>query len=164
MVPLLFIAVTGINMAWVPAKEPKKNPGVADGIAASSGVYDSAVSQAWHGGPVEVLRVTLPKDSTGVLVVSIRYQTNSLRRQTTFTFDQYSAKLLATDRWERKSLKQRFWGSSYEIHTGRVWGTPGKTIMFSASLVAGSLPVTGFLIWKRKRRKGTTKSGQAALA
>ena len=40
-----------------------------------------------------------------------------------------------------------------EIHDGRIWGLPGKIIMFLASLTGASLPVTGFIIWYRKRRK-----------
>ena len=39
------------------------------------------------------------------------------------------------------------------------WGITGKIIAFFASLIAASLPVTGFLIWRgRHKKKTVTKS------
>jgi uncharacterized iron-regulated membrane protein len=42
---------------------------------------------------------------------------------------------------------------NYEIHTGAILGLPGKILAFLASLFIASLPVTGAVIWWRKRRK-----------
>jgi len=42
---------------------------------------------------------------------------------------------------------------NYDIHVGAVLGLPGKIIAFFASLIAASLPVTGFIIWWGRRRK-----------
>lgn len=45
---------------------------------------------------------------------------------------------------------------NYDLHTGAIWGFPGKILMFFASLVAASLPVTGIYIWwgrKYKKKK-----------
>lgn len=42
---------------------------------------------------------------------------------------------------------------NYDIHTGRIWGFAGKILAFLASLFIASLPVTGTVIWWRKRRK-----------
>lgn len=42
---------------------------------------------------------------------------------------------------------------NYDVHVGAILGLPGKIIAFMASLVAASLPVTGFLIWWGRRRK-----------
>lgn len=45
---------------------------------------------------------------------------------------------------------------NYELHTGAILGLPGKIIAFLASLFIAGLPVTGFIIWwrKRKNRRG----------
>lgn len=40
---------------------------------------------------------------------------------------------------------------NYDIHTGAILGLPGKIIAFLASLFIAGLPVTGFIIWWRKR-------------
>lgn len=50
---------------------------------------------------------------------------------------------------------------NYDIHVGGVLGLPGKIIMFIASLICASLPITGFLLWygKRNKNKGTKFRG-----
>lgn len=42
---------------------------------------------------------------------------------------------------------------NYDIHIGTILGLPGKIIVFLASLLIASLPVTGFLIWWGRRKK-----------
>lgn len=41
----------------------------------------------------------------------------------------------------------------YDIHFGSILGFPGRLLMFFASLIAASLPITGFLVWWGKRKK-----------
>lgn len=161
-IPMIFIVVTGIDMAAGGSSASKKKSKATKGIAFSAGNYDSALHQAYHGEPVESIRINIPKDSNDVIGVSIRYETNSLRRQTAFVYDRYSVKPLSTDKWEDKNFRQRFFGSDYEIHTGRIIGLPGKLVMFLAALITASLPVTGFLIWNSKRRKKPVVMKKAA--
>lgn len=47
---------------------------------------------------------------------------------------------------------------NYDIHVGSIGGIAGKLILFFVSLIVASLPVTGFLIWYRKKVKKTFKS------
>ena len=42
---------------------------------------------------------------------------------------------------------------TYDIHVGAIFGIPGKILVFLASLITASLPVSGFLIWKGRRKK-----------
>jgi uncharacterized iron-regulated membrane protein len=42
---------------------------------------------------------------------------------------------------------------NYDIHTGAILGLPGKILMFFASLICATLPVTGFVIWWGRRKK-----------
>ena len=151
LLPLLFVVVTGIHMT-LGNEKVKKTSKLQMQVAATN-MYDSLVQAVYHGEPLEVLRVTLPKDSTDVIAIGIRYQTSGLRKQTNFLFDRYNGKLLHQDNWQDKNTKERFFNSDYEVHTGRVWGLPGKIIAFIAALVAASLPITGFLIWRAKNRK-----------
>jgi hypothetical protein len=41
----------------------------------------------------------------------------------------------------------------YDIHTGAIWGLPGKIIMFLASLFCASLPITGFIMWLNRQKE-----------
>jgi uncharacterized iron-regulated membrane protein len=43
----------------------------------------------------------------------------------------------------------------YDIHTGAILGLPGKLLAFLAALIAASLPVTGFLMWRSRGKKNS---------
>jgi uncharacterized iron-regulated membrane protein len=68
-------------------------------------------------------------------------------------FDQYSGRLLHKERSRDKNRGERLIGMNYDIHVGAIGGIAGKIIAFLASLVAASLPVTGFCIWWGRGRK-----------
>ncbi|PUZ27968.1 PepSY domain-containing protein [Chitinophaga parva] len=159
-IPLVMICLTGISMAT--GGSDKKVRSLQMGTKPSKNFYDSLVAQVYHKEPVEMLRVSFPADSMGVVNVLMRYETNGLRKQSSFTFDRYSGVLLKSDTYQDKPFIQRFFGSSYEIHTGRVFGIPGKIIMFLAGLIALSLPITGWLIWTGKRKKKPAPVAMAA--
>jgi uncharacterized iron-regulated membrane protein len=42
---------------------------------------------------------------------------------------------------------------NYDLHVGSIAGLPGKTFAFLASLIAASLPLTGFYIWWGRKNK-----------
>jgi len=68
-------------------------------------------------------------------------------------FDQYSGKLLNRKDQSEKNAGETLIGMNYDIHVGAILGLPGKVLAFFASLIAASLPVTGFIIWWGKKRK-----------
>ncbi|QNR83807.1 PepSY domain-containing protein [Pedobacter riviphilus] len=72
-------------------------------------------------------------------------------------FDQYSGKLLHRTNHSEKNGGETVIGMNYDIHVGAILGLTGKIIAFFASLIAASLPITGFIIWwgKRKKKKKT---------
>jgi uncharacterized iron-regulated membrane protein len=72
-------------------------------------------------------------------------------------FDQYSLKELPAQsiygRLKDANAADKLIRMNYDIHTGAIIGLPGKILMFFASMIAASLPVTGCLIWLGRRRK-----------
>ncbi|QES93004.1 PepSY domain-containing protein [Empedobacter brevis] len=48
---------------------------------------------------------------------------------------------------------KKFSNAMYDIHTGQILGLLGKLLAFTSSLIVASLPITGFLIWRNKKRK-----------
>lgn len=42
---------------------------------------------------------------------------------------------------------------SYDLHSGSIFGLPGRILAFLVSLVIASLPITGVIIWWRKKKK-----------
>jgi uncharacterized iron-regulated membrane protein len=49
------------------------------------------------------------------------------------------------------TLAENVKNSIFGIHTGSIFGIFGKIIVFLAVLIAAGLPITGFLIWYRKK-------------
>ncbi len=53
------------------------------------------------------------------------------------------------------SRGEKLYRMNYDIHVGAIGGLPGKMLMFFASLICASLPITGFYIWWGRRKKKT---------
>lgn len=73
-------------------------------------------------------------------------------------FDQYTGKKLYRRNYNELNGGEKIIQANYDIHVGAIGGLPGKIIAFIVSLIAASLPITGFLIWWWKRKKPITKS------
>ena len=100
------------------------------------------------------IRLTLPKDSAGSIAVQ-KAKTGFLESAAIdrVILDQYSGNVLQLDRYSEKTLGEKIVASAKFIHTGELFGTFSKIIYFIASLIATSLPVSGFLIWWGRRKK-----------
>jgi uncharacterized iron-regulated membrane protein len=157
---LLVIGITGVNMI-LPNGRKKEKPVVYQKFT-SNQMLDKAVSLALNRDEFETVRVSLPKDSLSPIRVQVNYPTSGLRRESTFSFDPATAQLLKANRYQDMTFNARFWQSDTEIHTGEIWGFVGKCLAFLASLIAASMPITGFLIWYNKQRK-TQKISQMAV-
>jgi uncharacterized iron-regulated membrane protein len=148
---LLLMAVTGLSIATHSASKDTTRS-VIRPVAHPERLADRALSSVWRGEAFETIRVIPAKDSTDLLRVTIRYATDNFRKESSFGFDQYSGELLLAKRHTEQSVWDKFWKSDFEIHTGRIWGLPGKLLAFCTGLAALMLPVTGFLLWYWKRR------------
>lgn len=72
-------------------------------------------------------------------------------------FDQYTLKEIDVThpygRFVSAKLADKISRMNYDVHVGAIGGLPTKILAFFASLIAASLPVTGFLIWWGRRKK-----------
>ena len=66
-------------------------------------------------------------------------------------FDQYSGEIIKERFFKDLSQGNKMKMTNVYIHTGKVFGLFGQLLVFFASLICASLPITGFLIWKNKR-------------
>lgn len=85
--------------------------------------------------------------------VLIRYQ-GTTWRDVVEQYSQYSGNRLNTAKFSDKNRGEKLRSMNYDIHVGSILGLPGKILAFLASLIAASLPVTGFIIWYNRKRKG----------
>lgn len=65
-------------------------------------------------------------------------------------------------KYENLTAGKKLNNAMYDLHTGIILGTFGKIIAFLVSLIAASLPITGFIIWiKRPKNKKKTNEIKA---
>lgn len=91
---------------------------------------------------------------------------------TGYHFDQYTGEKLQAGGLDVVPFQVANFGTkwrrmNYSLHTGLILGMPTKIIYFIGSLIAASLPITGFIIWwgkKKKQKKKPSKRPQQAVA
>lgn len=70
-----------------------------------------------------------------------------------YFYDRYTLKPLEQEGgiFRDASFADKFSKMNYDIHIGAIGGLPGKVFAFLISLVCASLPITGFIIWFKKK-------------
>jgi hypothetical protein len=116
-----------------------------------SGVSDHALQEIMRFGEPYFVSLQLPKKETDALRLVVRYPYRFLRKQSVFYFDQYSGALIKSDLHEHYTVPDKVRVSNYDLHTGKILGLGGKILWFVAALLTASLPVTGLLLWWKKR-------------
>ncbi len=99
-----------------------------------------------------------PVTASDPLEGSINHRPGTYYNTDYYHFDQYTLKELPATgiyagTFKEARIADKISRMNYDIHVGAVLGVPGKILVFLASLVAGSLPVTGFYIWWGRRKK-----------
>ncbi|MGK7390363.1 MAG: PepSY-associated TM helix domain-containing protein [Candidatus Cyclobacteriaceae bacterium M2_1C_046] len=101
--------------------------------------------------------VFLPADSISAIGIAANPSKSTYYKSDYTYYDQHSLKVLKRPvygRYEEASIADKALRMNYDIHVGSIGGMPGKFILFFVSLITASLPVTGFIIWyKRKYKK-----------
>ena len=106
----------------------------------------------------EKVGISFPATADDALEGFINHRPGTYYNTDYFHYDQYSGKQLQATGTYAGTFKQAIIADkiarmNYDIHVGAVLGLPGKILAFFASLVAASLPVTGFYIWLGRRKK-----------
>ncbi|MBX2922037.1 MAG: PepSY domain-containing protein [Chitinophagaceae bacterium] len=75
-----------------------------------------------------------------------------------YHYDQYTLQELPATgvyagSFKDASLADKIARMNYDIHVGAVLGLPGKILAFFGSLICASLPVTGFMVWRGRKKK-----------
>jgi uncharacterized iron-regulated membrane protein len=109
----------------------------------------------------EVLEVHIPETASSAIEISINPDDETYWQADYRYFDQYTLKELSVDHIYGKSanasVADNLMRMNYDIHTGAVIGLSGKIIVFFASLLVASLPITGFYIWWGRKQKEKLK-------
>jgi uncharacterized iron-regulated membrane protein len=108
--------------------------------------------------------VHFPSSPTSSIYVFVKRDEGTYWRSDYRYFDQYTLEEISAPhlwgKFEEATAADKLLRMNYDIHVGAILGLPGKILAFFASLIVASLPITGFLIWlKRREVKKAYRSG-----
>jgi uncharacterized iron-regulated membrane protein len=107
-----------------------------------------------RGGSLEL---HFPETDSSAIEVAVNPDESTYWKTDYRYFDRYSLAELSVrhsyGRLQDAHFADKLARMNYDIHVGAIGGFTGKLIAFFASLIAASLPVTGFMIWRGRRKK-----------
>jgi uncharacterized iron-regulated membrane protein len=178
---MIFIAVSGLVMGfqWVAKSVYWATSGgktltvpadpVSDTTKAKAVPYNAA-DKIWQRMYTQVpegagASIYFAATKTAPIEFFINYKPGTYYKQDAFHFDQYTLKELPASgpyngRYKDATVADKIARMNYDIHVGAIGGLPTKILAFFASLITASLPVTGFLVWRgRKKKKLVVRAG-----
>lgn len=180
----LFVAITGLiwSFDWFAkgvyaitgAKHSilKEQPPLSDTTLAKTGAATVAIDKVWlslqadMGGRYVAAGIQLPQTASAPITLRATPEEGTYYKDDNRYFDQYTAREFAgAYGWGRyadaHTVADKIKRMNYDIHVGAIAGWPGRILVFFAALVAASLPVTGFMIWRNKRKNHAKKNRAA---
>lgn len=169
----IFIALTGLvwgfewfadSVYWVSSggkQAAEHDAPVSDTTTVA--LYPNMADHLWQQQlanvqSTESIAVNFADENTDPVELVINHRPGTYYNTDSYHYDQYSGKELpATGSYAGKfstaTVADKIVRMNYDMHTGAVLGLTGKILAFCASLIAASLPVTGFMIWWGRKRK-----------
>ncbi|MBB2149922.1 PepSY-associated TM helix domain-containing protein [Pedobacter gandavensis] len=138
--------VTLANVQPVPAIAP------LHGIALDE-AFLALKKQA--SGNFESIRIHIPAETEKSVAgyITLRDSGDGWLGMSYYSIDQNSGAIFDQIIHKDKATAMKWRNSNEAIHTGRIYGWPTQALAFFASFICATLPVSGFLIWLRKRKK-----------
>lgn len=127
---------------------------------------DAALARARQLAPQsEFYSLQLPKDSTASFrLATLRPDASTDNMTDEVYLDQYSGQVVGTQTYEQRNLGQRVRGLFKPVHTGAVWGWPGKVVSLVACLLGFTFPITGTIMWLNRLKKNRRKTAKQLVA
>lgn len=169
--PALILALTGLvwRFSWFanaihtgaggkkslvytsPVSEP---PSGKDTMAVTDYIWQQLSKEYTR---IAAMEVHIPHTKEAVVEVSVRYDQDTYYRTDYRFFDQFTGKELEVNhvygKYANADGADKLLRMNYDIHVGQIAGTPGKILAFLIALICASLPVTGFFIWRGRKKK-----------
>lgn len=167
---IIFAVITGLawGFKWVDKTiyaiatigKPYKDYAEVNSISNTSEksmiqIDDFVLNQALtkYNKPVESWDYFFPQNENDAIRIYLNPDANTYYKASAYFFDQRTGELLLTESPENYNKGQAIRHMYYDIHIGKILGLPGQLLVFFASLIVASLPITGFCIWYGRRNK-----------
>lgn len=106
----------------------------------------------------ELMEVHFPHTDSSSIYVEMTYERGVYYSSDYRFYDQYTLEEIETPsiygKYAEAAFADKVIRMNYDTHVGAILGLPGKIILFFASLIVASLPLSGFLIWWGRKKKG----------
>lgn len=146
--------VTGTKLSK-PVKAGADQPEVPKDIASHYEQLYTLAATKFPGADATMLSVR----KTGELRLRMTYPNSWSRKQNTFFYDAKTGKMTTYKLYKDNNAADVIEATNYDVHTGQLFGLFGKIVACMVSLISASLPITGFIIWlKKKKKSGKKKS------
>lgn len=182
---VIFIAITGLIMGfqWVSKSVYWISSGGKTLVDYYETMSDStqtaslpgtapAIDQLWSRVRNENIAFTgsmevhVPENDRTSIEIALNPDTYTYWQTDYLYFDQHTLQEIPVShiygRIANASVADKIKRMNYDIHVGAIGGIVGKVIAFFASLLAASMPVTGFLIWWGRRKKAKKNDPEAS--
>ncbi len=182
---LLIISLTGLvySFPWLSkglywattggrSLPMERNLGVSD-TTRNLPVTLTSVDKVWlnltnQGNATKTMFMSLPQTPKDAINITVYLKPDNFYKTDVYTYDQFTLKPLKatgpfSGRYEDADAGDKLRRMNYDLHVGSVMGLPTKILAFLASLISASLPVTGFLIWWGRRKKGKKEEGKKPI-
>jgi uncharacterized iron-regulated membrane protein len=123
-------------------------------------IWQQLAGQAPEGAAISVGFDTV---RSAAIAASVNYRPGTYYMMDNYYFDRNTLAVLPADgpytgEYAKAGFADKVRQMNYDIHVGAILGLPGKIIVFIASLICASLPLTGIYIWWGRRHKKVKKS------
>ncbi len=148
-------AMTGENE--ITYEQPKSDTLAIALNSAPFDIMDSLTLVFRERYPDKVMRISNPHGKQDIFRVTINDPDMILYTASHYYFDRYTGEEIKGNFMHgpgnKTSTYEKLHGMVYDIHFGTIGGLPGRLLVFFSSLIAASLPITGFIYWLGRKKK-----------
>ncbi|UGU17234.1 PepSY domain-containing protein [Sinomicrobium kalidii] len=101
----------------------------------------------------DIRLIVPPQKDRSILVLKENPEADIPNVRDMVYFDRYSGKRLQTTLYKDLSTGDKIRRLVYPIHIGSIYGYPTRILAFVVCLFASTSPITGFLIWRGRKKK-----------
>lgn len=143
--------------AWQVAKSNTLNANSSTAISSVDKLFKNTIKELDKSYSVQY---SIPRENKidEAINLTINHDKNVYYNTDRYSFDRYTLKEIKltgpfNGKYSEADFGDKLRRMNYDIHIGAVLGQPGRIIVFLAALFGASLPVTGYYIYFKKRKK-----------